>query len=394
LGIFVSLILACVLGILTWMAWRLWDVAISVSRPATESTAQAYEELATKAMLAPEAVAESDEVVGPPVVPRGDLLSDELKTIQLFADASPQVAHIRTNILAQDRVSRNVLEIPQGSGTGFVWDQRGYIVTNFHVIEEADSAQVELADHRSWAAELVGVSPAHDLAVLKIDARPESLRPVQVGSSNDLLVGQKAFAIGNPFGLDQTLTTGVISALGRHIQSTRGRLIEGVIQTDAAINPGNSGGPLLDSSGRLIGMTTAIVSPSGAYAGIGFAIPVDTIRWVVPELIANGRIIRASLAIELAPDSWMERLGLRGVLVLDVQPGSTAERAGLRPTRRDLYGRIQLGDIITGIDNVTINSTNDLLAAFEQHRRPAEVTLKIQRGGDTLELDVQLEMER
>lgn len=327
------------------------------------------------------------------IVPRGDLAEDEQATIALFAAASPEVVHIRTNILAQDRFSRNILEIPQGAGTGFLWDEQGHVVTNFHVIEEADSARVELSDHSSWQAELVGVSPAHDMAVLKIDAPVEKLRPVMVGSSNDLQVGQKVFAIGNPFGLDQTLTTGIISALGRRIKSRSGLPIEGVIQTDAAINPGNSGGPLLDSAGRLIGMTTAIVSPSGGYAGIGFAIPVDTIGWGVPELIENGKIARATLAIEVAPDSWNEDLGLTGVLVLDVQSGSSAEEAGLRPTRRGARGAIELGDIITGVNGQRIESTNELLSALEKHRRAGEVKLQVQRGNRNVDVPVRLEFQ-
>jgi S1-C subfamily serine protease len=336
--------------------------------------------------------ASARDETAPTIVPRGNLADDERSTIDLFAGASPEVVHIRTNVLAQDRLSRNVLEMPQGTGTGFLWDRQGHVVTNFHVIEDANSAQVELADHSAWPADLVGVSQAHDVAVLKIAAPADKLHPVAVGTSHDLQVGQKVFAIGNPFGLDQTLTTGIISALGRHIESRAGRLIEGVIQTDAAINPGNSGGPLLDSSGRLIGMTTAIVSPSGAYAGIGFAIPVDTISWVVPELIAHGKIIRASLAIELAPDAWMNQLGLTGVLVLDVQPGSTAEQAGLRPTRRSASGEIELGDVITGMNGREIKSTNDLLTALDEHRQADVVALQVKRGETSLELHVRLEL--
>lgn len=237
----------------------------------------------------------------PTVTPRGNLAEDERATMKLFADSSPSVVHITTRTLQRDLFSLNIMEVPQGTGTGFIWDLEGHIVTNFHVVEGASGAQVALADHSTWQADLVGVAPDQDLAVLKIDAPPQQLHPLPLGSSQDLGVGQKTLAIGNPFGLDHTLTTGVISALGRQIKSASGRPIKNVIQTDAAINPGNSGGPLLDSSGRLIGMTTAIVSPSGAYAGIGFAIPVDTIRWGVPQIIKHGKIVRPGPVSALRP---------------------------------------------------------------------------------------------
>jgi S1-C subfamily serine protease len=222
------------------------------------------------------------------VVPRGDLAADEQDTIQLFNSASPAVVHITTHELKRDFFTRDVFEIPRGNGTGFVWDKQGHIVTNFHVIESADTAHITMSDQTTWSAKLVGIAPDVDLAVLKIDSRVTDLQPLPIGTSHDLQVGQKVFAIGNPFGLDQSLTMGLISALGREIKSRTRRNIKNVIQTDAAINPGNSGGPLLDSSGRLIGVNTAIVSPSGAYSGIGFAIPVDTVNRVVPDLI-NGR---------------------------------------------------------------------------------------------------------
>jgi S1-C subfamily serine protease len=212
-----------------------------------------------------------------------------------------------------------------------------------------------------------------------------------VGTSNDLQVGQSVFAIGNPFGLDQTLTTGVISALGREINSRTGRPIKNVIQTDAAINPGNSGGPLLDSERRLIGVTTAIFSPSGAYAGIGFAIPVDVVGWVVPELIAHGKIIRPGLAVSFAPDGWTQRIGLEGVLVLSVEPNSSASAAGLRPTRRDRLGNVYLGDIITAVDETPIRSMNDLLTAFEQRQVGDQVSLTVLRDRERVKVEVQLE---
>ena len=219
------------------------------------------------------------------VTPRGNLASDEQSTIEIFRKASPTVVHITTLTRRRDRLSLNVTEIPEGTGTGFLYDDAGHVVTNYHVIRSAQAAKVSLADNSSWTAKLVGYEPNKDLAVLKIDAPADRLRKIDIGSSSDLQVGQKVFAIGCPFGLDQTLTTGVISGLGREIESVGGLPIEGVIQTDAAINPGNSGGPLLDSSGRLIGVNTMIVSPSGVYSGVGFAVPVDIVNMVVPELI-------------------------------------------------------------------------------------------------------------
>ena len=322
---------------------------------------------------------------------QASLAADEAATIALFAAASPSVVHITTNALERDFFSFNVTEIPQGTGTGFAWDKQGHVVTNFHVIEDADTAHVALSDHSIWQAELVGVAPEKDLAVLKIDAPADQLQPLPVGTSHDLQVGQAVFAIGNPFGLDQTLTTGVISALGREINSRTGRPIKNVIQTDAAINPGNSGGPLLDRQRRLIGVTTAIFSPSGAYAGIGFAIPVNVVSWAVPELIAHGRIIRPGLAVDFAPDEWTKRIGLEGVLVLSIEPNRSASDAGLRPTRRDQLGNIYLGDIITAIDQTPVASMNDLLTAFEQHSVGDRVTLTVVRDRKPLTVEVLLE---
>ncbi len=248
------------------------------------------------------------------ITPRGDLAADEKSMIAIFRQASPSVVHITTLAVRQDAFSFDVLQIPQGTGSGFVWDADGHVVTNFHVIQEADAATVTMADHSNWKAHLVGAYPDKDLAVLRVDAPPASLHPIPIGTSHDLQVGQKVFAIGNPFGLDQSLTTGIISALGREIQSVTQRPIKDVIQTDAAINPGNSGGPLLDSAGRLIGVNTAIYSPSGVSAGIGFAIPVDEVNRLVPQLIRHGRVIRPGLGIQVGPDRLAAELGLSGVL--------------------------------------------------------------------------------
>ncbi len=326
-----------------------------------------------------------------PVTPRGDLGPEERATVELFGRVSPSVAYITSISRRRDLFSLNVYEIPSGTGSGFLWDEQGHVVTNFHVIRASSRAQVTLADQSTWDATVVGVAPEKDLAVLRIEAPRELLAPVAVGSSRDLQVGQKVFAVGNPFGLDQSLTTGVISALGREIESLAGLPIRDVIQTDAAINPGNSGGPLMDSAGRLIGVNTAIVSPSGAYAGIGFAIPVDTVNWVVPELIARGRLERPTLGVELASAQVMARLGREGALVLRVLRGTGAERAGLRGTYRDGRGRVELGDVIVAVDGQPVTSRYDLVLLLERYRTGDTVTVAVERDGRRQELAVVLD---
>lgn len=325
------------------------------------------------------------------VSPRGELAPDEQASIALFRRASPSVVHITTLTVARDVFTLNLLQIPEGTGTGFIWDETGNVVTNFHVIQNASAAQVTLADHSTWKARAVGVAPDKDLAVLRIDAPPKQLRPIPIGTSKDLQVGQSVYAIGNPFGLDQTLTTGVISALGREIESVTRRPIQGAIQTDAAINPGNSGGPLLDSSGRLIGVNTAIYSPSGASAGIGFAIPVDTVNRVVPELIRYGKIIRPGLGVQVAEDQLAQQLGLKGVLVVEVVPGSAAAKAGIRATRRDAFGRVRLGDVVVAIDGKKIESVNDLFLVLEQYKLGDTVSLALLRDKKREQVKVTLE---
>ncbi len=267
------------------------------------------------------------------ITPPGDLNAERKSNHRFVPPVLPSVVHITTLTIRQDLFTLNLLQIPEGTGSGLIWDELGNVVTNFHVIQNADVAQVTLADHSSWKARRVGNAPDKDLAVLKIDAPRGQLRPIPLGISKDLQVGQKVFAIGNPFGLDQTLTRGIISALGREIESVARHPIQGVIQTDAAINPGNSGGPLLDSAGRMIGVNTAIYSPSGASSGIGFAIPVDTVNRVVPELIRFGRVTRPGLGVQLLEDRIAQELGAAGPIVYDVAPESAAARAGIRPTR-------------------------------------------------------------
>lgn len=325
------------------------------------------------------------------VTPRGELWTEEKATIALFRKASPSVVNITTVAVAQDLFTLNLLQIPRGMGSGLVWDRNGNIITNFHVIQDASGAQVTLGDQSTWKARVVGVAPDKDLAVLRIDAPANKLHPIPVGSSKDLQVGQTVFAIGNPFGLDQTLTTGVISAVGREIESLTRRPIQGVIQTDAAVNPGNSGGPLLDSAGRLIGVNTAIYSPSGASAGIGFAIPVDSVNRVVPELIRYGKITRPGIGAQIAEDQISQKLGIRGALVVDVNKGSAAEKAGLRPTQRDSVGRIRLGDVIVGVNDKKVESANDLFLTLEDHKVGETVTLSLLREGKPAQAKVILE---
>jgi S1-C subfamily serine protease len=318
------------------------------------------------------------------VTPRGDLTDLEKSTIEVYNNTRSSVVHITTLVnVSHDSLSLNVQQVPEGTGSGFVWDDEGHVVTNYHVIQKANAAKVTLWDHSTWNAKLVGAYADKDLAVLHIDAPRSRLHPIPVGTSADLQVGQKVYAIGNPFGLDQTLTDGIVSAVGREIESVTQRPIRNVIQTNAAINPGNSGGPLLDSAGRLIGVNTAIYSPSGASAGIGFAIPVDEVNRVVPQLIRSGKVTRPSLGVQLASDQIMQQLDQKGALIMNVVPDSPAAKAGLKPTRKDGQGHLQLGDIIVGVDDTKIESANDVFAALESHKAGDTVKLHIPTGGLT-----------
>jgi S1-C subfamily serine protease len=336
-----------------------------------------YDGLGVSARLSPQALA--------------DLSPEEQQTITIFEKSSRSVVFIANTAMQRDPWSFNVLEVPQGSGTGFVWDKHGHIVTNFHVVYQADAITVTLSDRTEYKATVVGVDPDHDLAVLRIQAPESALEPVTIGTSQSLRVGQKVMAIGNPFGLDHTLTTGVVSALGRTIRSMSNRTIEGVIQTDAAINPGNSGGPLLDGKGRLIGINTQIISPSGAFAGIGFAVPVDTVVRIVPELIKHGRLIRPGLGVSLIPDAMARRWGVQGLIIGKVGRGSSAERAGLRGARETAMGRIQLGDIIVAVDGEPIETVDDLMDVMEKHKVGDEVTVEYLRGNRRQQVRVTLQ---
>ena len=327
-----------------------------------------------------------------PVTPApAELGPDERTTIAVFEGAAKSVVFITNTAIQRDFWSLNTMEVPQGSGSGFVWNTQGHIVTNFHVIYGANSIKVTLADHSEHQAKLVGADPDHDLAVLQIQVAENVLEPLAVGASHDLRVGQKVLAIGNPFGLDHTLTTGVVSAIGRTIKSMSNRTIEGVIQTDAAINPGNSGGPLLDSAGRLIGVNTQIVSPSGAYAGIGFAVPVDTVNRIVPELIKHGKLIRPGLGISLVSDAIARRWGIKGLVIAKVARGGSADRAGLIGVREGGAGRIELGDIVVAVDGNPIESIDDLMDAMEKHKVGDRVKVDVVRNKKRRSVEVTLQ---
>ncbi|KAJ7974570.1 Protease Do-like chloroplastic-like [Quillaja saponaria] len=320
------------------------------------------------------------------------LQTDELATVRLFRENTPSVVYITNLAARQDAFTLDVLEVPQGSGSGFVWDKEGHIVTNYHVIRGASDLRVTLADQTTYDAMVVGFDQDKDVAVLRVDAPKDKLRPIPVGVSADLLVGQKVYAIGNPFGLDHTLTTGVISGLRREISSAAtGRPIQDVIQTDAAINPGNSGGPLLDSSGNLIGINTAIYSPSGASSGVGFSIPVDTVGGIVDQLVRFGKVTRPILGIKFAPDQSVEQLGVSGVLVLDAPANGPAGKAGLLPTKRDAYGRLILGDIITSVNGKKVTNGSDLYRILDQCKVGDKVIVEVLRGDHTEKVPVLLE---
>jgi S1-C subfamily serine protease len=323
------------------------------------------------------------------ITPRGDLAADENATIDLFGTVAPSVVHVTT---VQRRELRfDVVEIPAGTGSGFVWDKAGHIVTNTHVLQGANAAKVAVGS-AAYDAELVGYSLDKDLAVLRIRAAPGELTPIAVGTSSDLVVGQKVFAIGNPFGLDQTLTTGVISGLGREIRAANGRPILDVIQTDAAINPGNSGGPLLDSAGRLIGINTAIYSPSGASAGIGFAVPVDTINRIVPQLIRDGRVTKPGLGVIIATDAEARRAGIKGVAITQVPEDSAAAAAGLRGLSRNAEGYLVHGDVIVEADGRPVAESADLFRVIDRHEVGDTIEIVVRRNTGELE-PVQLTLQ-
>jgi S1-C subfamily serine protease len=321
------------------------------------------------------------------VEPRGQLSDSERSTIAVFRHAAPSVVQVVGRPAATTGSAVTEGEGGLQSGTGFVWDAAGHVVTNNHVVEQAGTMAVRLASGEVARADLVGRAPNYDLAVIRIAVVRQLPPPLAIGTSADLQVGQAAFAIGNPFGLDQSLTSGIISALKRRLPTTSGREISNVIQTDAAINPGNSGGPLLDSAGRVIGVTTAIFSPSGANAGIGFAVPVDVVNRVVPELIRNGRVPTPGIGLIAANEATATRLGVEGVVVVRTAPGSPAERAGLRGV--DLNSGA-LGDLIVGVDGKPVRRLSDLTDLLEEVGVGKTVRLSVQRNGQTRTIETEV----
>lgn len=323
---------------------------------------------------------------------------DEANNIEVFKRASPSVVYItNSRMVRQSFFNLNPQEVPAGTGSGFIWDKRGFVVTNFHVIQNASRVTVTLQDGSAWEARVVGAEPDKDLAVLQIEAPAEQLQPLDLGDSSLLEVGRKVIAIGNPFGLDTTLTVGVVSALGREINSLTRRQIRDVIQTDAAINPGNSGGPLLNSLGQLVGVNTAIYSPSGASSGIGFAIPVNTVKKIVPELIQFGRVQTPTLGVSLFPpqyaDYYRQRWGIEGVIVLDVIAGASPEREGMRGLTETNRG-IVLGDVIVEIDGTRIRNEDDLLTVLENREAGDVVEVTSLRGNAQQRYRIELQASR
>ena len=335
------------------------------------------------------------------VTPRGPLAPGEQSVIDMFKQTSPSVVYVTTLQRVQDRFTLDVSEVPRGTGSGFLWDDQGNVVTNFHVImEEGATYSVTLNDQTTYPAELIGRAPNSDLAVLRIKAPPEKLHPIPLGTSSDLQVGQFVMAIGNPFGLDQTLTTGIVSALGRTITSPSDIPIDDVIQTDAAINPGNSGGPLLDSSGRLVGVNAQIASRSGSSAGIGFAIPVDTVNRVVPSILRNYRPghpstpTQAVLGVNLANDQLNDRVaqlaGVKGVLVVAVPKSSGAAKAGIVGVTKNTDGSPDINDIITAVGGHRVTTRAELVAALGHFDPDQEVDVKLWNKG--VERDVKVKL--
>ncbi len=316
--------------------------------------------------------------------PADDLFPFERNTIRVYNEASRSVVYI-TNRRVLRTFSR-AEERPQGSGTGFVWDREGHVITNYHVVRRQRNAEqrlyVKMTNGRSFPAQVIGHSVSKDLAVLRIAAKPEELVPLRMGSSKRLRVGQSVLAIGNPFGFDVTLTTGVISAIGRQIEAINGRTIENVIQTDAAINPGNSGGPLLDSRGRVIGVNTAIVSPSGAYAGIGFAVPADTVKRVVPQLIRYGRVRTPGLGVRLKPDLFARRNNITGIIIHQVIADGPAARAGLIGIQTSEGGDQYLGDVIVRVAGQRVDGIEELLTVLDRYNVGDDVEIGYTRGAD------------
>lgn len=318
------------------------------------------------------------------VTPRGSLLADERQVVDLFQSAAPSVAYITT-----ERLERNffTVEVAQGAGSGFIWDTAGHVVTNFHVVEGARSVLVQLDAGQQLPAEVIGAAPEYDLAVVRLKDPPRNLRPIPVGTSGDLKIGQTVYAIGKPFGLERTLTRGIVSALDRDLPTSNFTEIAGAIQTDAAINPGNSGGPLLDSAGRLIGVNSAIRSASGSSAGIGFAIPVDLVNRIVPSLIATGTAPKPGIGIAAVNPVVVARAGISGVVVEEVRKGTPADRAGLKPINRRSR---EVGDIIVAINGTRVDSMSAFTRELDRVGIGNSAEFTIRRDGKERKLRMQV----
>lgn len=330
------------------------------------------------------------------VTPRGELEPDEAKTVQIFDEVAQSVVHVTTLARGYQRTQFGLepIYIPDGTGSGVIWDDRGHVVTNFHVIRSLVGGQrtceVSLQDGTPARAVVRGVDPAMDVAVLYIDVPKSKLRPIPLGRSADLKVGQKVYAIGNPFGFDHTLTAGIISALRRQIKSLTGQVIQNVIQTDAAINPGNSGGPLLDSDGRMIGVNTAI---QGNAQNIGFAVPVDSVNEVVPDLIKHGRPLKPTLGCSYVLDVIARQSEIpKGVVILEVPPRSAADQAGLRGIKRRADGQIEVGDVILEVEGREVNSKEELEAELAKYKVGQTINLVVLRGIQRIPFAVRLQV--
>jgi S1-C subfamily serine protease len=324
-----------------------------------------------------------------PPLSAGAFLEDERNTMAVFEAASKATVFVTQRQVVRDW-SRGLIEVPKGSGSGFLWDDKGHVVTNFHVVDGSSSYTVTLSDGAEYPATLVGGEPRKDIAVLKIEAPQDKLTAIRLPPvPHDLRVGQKAIAIGNPFGLDNTLTVGVISAVGRDVEGYGGVTIRDMIQTDASINPGNSGGPLLDSQGQLIGMNTMIFSRSGASAGIGFAVPTSTVHRIVTQILTYGKPLNVGFGVTLLQDQQARRLGIRGVVIRDVNDNSPASRAGLTGMRRTQRG-VMLGDVIVAIDGQPVNRYDDLYQLLDL-REPGEVVqVRLVRDGQARDVAVEV----
>ncbi|WP_127717767.1 S1C family serine protease [Halobacteriovorax sp. HLS] len=321
------------------------------------------------------------------------LLEDEKNTIETFKNSVQSVVNVTNLQMTKGSIfDYDAHEVPVGAGTGFVWDKEGHIITNFHVIAGGDKFLVTFrGDKKQYPASLVGKVSNKDVAVLKLEEKPKNLQPIKVGKSKTLQVGQKTMAIGNPFGLDHTITSGIVSALDRKIMGIGNVRIYGMIQTDASINPGNSGGPLLDSNGALIGMNTVIYSKSGSSAGIGFAVPVDTISLIIPDLIKNGKVTRPGLGIGPASEYQKTRLGVdKGIVVLYVDPEGGAGKAGIVGFTKDKYGRTYPGDIILAIDKKEVDNIDDIYHILGQYKVGDIVTADVFRKGKIKKIKIEL----